>query len=484
MSPAQPDAEGEAGTEQEHPLHKPVHKLFSKSLKSPSPSVQSTACAALCKLMLSAPSVAHNDGSVTILNVDELLLLLVKAYFDPDTASNLALRQSLSYFVPVFCHSRKENMQCIGRIAMPILQWCHGIKEELDVDGDDDLNGDMVGLSVVVAHLVDWTDGRKLVLARTRLGEGEAAREADGDVHLDMAEAILEKTLGVCSREERKLFISMLGKLFFTTKSEREKLQTVSDLVDEAVHDKIAADTTTRNILVKVQTSLSRCLSDHDRSQSGGASGAVSIAPSVMGHEDWAEVAEDAEARNVQETEQPSEVELPSQATTPATSPRKRANRRDTAPLSVFGVNTMESKVETPITSPTKRSARPRRTAASSKRQTIGGAQEGGDVDQENMPPPIPIQPTTPAASPQKNARGRAKLRTTANAGEPSIESAETETHKSEPHIKVEETEERTLPIRGKGRPPKDSTEDIDSTAPTTRRSGRTVRREVSTAGN
>ncbi len=81
---------------------------------------------------------------------------------------------------------------------MSVLQWCVGVKEEMDVDGENDDSGDMVGLAVVVAHLVDWTDGRKLAAALTGCGD-EAASRAGGDVHLGVAADALERMLGVCS---------------------------------------------------------------------------------------------------------------------------------------------------------------------------------------------------------------------------------------------------------------------------------------------
>lgn len=194
--------QGDAVQEQEHALHKPIHKLFSKSLKSQSAAVQSTACAALCKLMLSAPSTAHSTSGVSssILNMEELLRLLVVAYFDPETASNTGLRQSLSYFIPVYCHSRKENMESMGSVSLTVLSWYMSLKDEMDVDGEDEAESEMVSVNVVLAHLADWTDGRKLAMARMGAFDASDDIEADTDVHVELAERVLEKMLGVSSR--------------------------------------------------------------------------------------------------------------------------------------------------------------------------------------------------------------------------------------------------------------------------------------------
>lgn len=157
--------------------------------------------------MLSSPSLA-STGSTSLLNNEELLRLLTIGYFNPETASNPALRQTLTYFIPVYCHSRKENLERMGRVALSVLQWCISMKEELDVDGEDDAAGEMVGLSVVISHLSDWTDGRKLAAALNNISE-EDVKDADGNVHLDLAEEVMNKVLGVCSSKSHFLLMFM-----------------------------------------------------------------------------------------------------------------------------------------------------------------------------------------------------------------------------------------------------------------------------------
>lgn len=85
---------------------------------------------------------------------------------------------------------------------MAVLHWCIGVKEEMDVEAEEDATNEMVGLSVVTAHLVDWTDGRKLAPALLVQGQGSET-SADCKVHLGFAEEILEKVLGVCSSKCR-----------------------------------------------------------------------------------------------------------------------------------------------------------------------------------------------------------------------------------------------------------------------------------------
>lgn len=162
-------------------------KVYLKALKSGSktPDVQAAATVSVCKLMLGRviqDSEASND----------LLKTLIVAYFDPATHSNQGVRQTLSYFLPVYSYSRKENQDRMRTVAMDAMHSLFNIQEGLE-DEDDD--SEMVSLSTVGAHLVDWTDPRKCYIpgnAMTLQDDG-AKKAVNGDVHLDLANDILER---------------------------------------------------------------------------------------------------------------------------------------------------------------------------------------------------------------------------------------------------------------------------------------------------
>ncbi len=148
----------------------------------------------------------------------DLLKTLVVAYFDPATRENAAMRQALSYFLPVYCHSRHENQERMGSIAVAVVHSVMGIADDLDDEidsADEGGKSDMVGLTTVVAMLADWTDGRKLVkigeVNRTwedRPGSAKSGSEGpSSDVHLDIVKDVLEKVLGgSCPRKLPALF--------------------------------------------------------------------------------------------------------------------------------------------------------------------------------------------------------------------------------------------------------------------------------------
>ncbi|KAL8943695.1 MAG: hypothetical protein Q9216_000894 [Gyalolechia sp. 2 TL-2023] len=229
-------------------LRKSVYKVFSKGLKaSHAPEVQSAATTALCKLMLTS---AVRD--------DELLKQLVTLFFDPATKENAAVTQALSYFLPVFCHSKRENMELMSVIAAGVIHTQINLVDEMDEEEE------AIGINIIGNMLVDWTDARKLVVqdaaavSWNEAGEKEV-KAVNGDVHLTLADSLLERALNHgCSREERKAILTMLGKLYITSNSSADKLQAVTDSVTEVMDAKIAPDATTRNSLSKLHQALTK----------------------------------------------------------------------------------------------------------------------------------------------------------------------------------------------------------------------------------
>lgn len=176
LAPVPPAADesssGEASPPEPSPLLKPISKMYTKSLRG-EPRVQTTGATALSKLLLAGT-----------LHDADLLKQMVLAYFDPETASNPSLRQALTYFLPVYCHSRAANATALARVAVPVVRFLGERAEDLDEEIE------MVGLANVGAQLVDWTDPRKCVGLEIGLGE-----EPGEDGHLVLVEEVLEKVL-------------------------------------------------------------------------------------------------------------------------------------------------------------------------------------------------------------------------------------------------------------------------------------------------
>ncbi|KAJ5466609.1 hypothetical protein N7539_009565 [Penicillium diatomitis] len=312
-----PVTESDGETVTTPPIQKPILKVFSRALKATSPAlVQSAAATALSKLLLTntfTPSGPNVPPAIQEFNqnaVETLLQSLVVAFFHPRTRENPALRQSLAYFFPVYCHSRLDNTQHMRRVAVPVVRAVLNAAEEYySLEAEEDSDGEIdesVGerevkalMAGVIGMLAEWTDERRVVgLGGERvLAGGTASSSACGWVHLALVRDIMERTLGLtagpnrCSREERKLLFSLLSKLYISAPtlpgraSSRapegedqfrtsvrsatgleiapdnvQLAQEVKELLDQVIDEGLAGEASSRNALVKTKNSILKIL--------------------------------------------------------------------------------------------------------------------------------------------------------------------------------------------------------------------------------
>jgi condensin complex subunit 3 len=237
-----PDATAEDAEPKPNPLIRPITKVLLKAFNnSDNKRMNLIACTAASKLLLL--------GILPPAPTAEILKAFTLTYFDPEAAANPALRQALSYFLPVFCHSKLKNAQLMAQIAVLIMSKLLLMREE-----------------------TEWTDGRKVVGA-TELGlDGKTSTTAEAEEpHIALSIEVLERVLtSTCSKDERKPLLSLLSKLFIapssssSTKSDdaEENLTTLHALVAEAVEGKLGTDATQRNYLAKLELSLTKRLGD------------------------------------------------------------------------------------------------------------------------------------------------------------------------------------------------------------------------------
>ncbi|KAL8740558.1 MAG: hypothetical protein Q9190_006759 [Brigantiaea leucoxantha] len=233
-------------------LQKSINKIFTKAIRAAHmPDVQLAATTALCKLML-----------MSIIRDKDLLKQAVICYLEPSTKDNAGVIQALSYFLPVFCHSKRDNMEIMASIVGDVLHHQLSLADELEAENETISSGTVGNM------LVDWTDARKLVVQdQASVGWDEAGRKeanaVNGDIHLSLAESLLEKSLTHnCTKEERKAMISMVGKMYITPVSSSDKLEAVRELVVEAIDSKIATDAASRNALSRLHVALSKAIGE------------------------------------------------------------------------------------------------------------------------------------------------------------------------------------------------------------------------------
>ncbi|CAG7915625.1 unnamed protein product [Penicillium olsonii] len=312
------------------PMQKPLLKVFARALRANSPNtVQSGAAAALSKLLLTnafTPSGPHVPPAIQEINqnaVGTLLQSLVVAFYHPRTRENPALRQSLAYFFPVYCHSQVEHTQNMRRVAVPVVRAVMNAAEEhYSLEAEEDSDGEVdasIGerevkalMTGVIGMLAEWTDERRVVgLGGEKvLAGGAASSNVCGWVHLALVKDILERVLGVsagtsrCSREERKLLFSLLSKLYFAapTLPSRERAGSrapesedpfrtsvrsatgieispennelaseVKELLDQTIEDGLAGEASSRNALTKAKNAILKILAVAQDSRAASA---------------------------------------------------------------------------------------------------------------------------------------------------------------------------------------------------------------------
>jgi len=187
-----------------------ISKVYIKGLKSgsKSPEVQSSATIAISKLLLGR---VISDSSPTI---DDLLRTLIILYFDHSTVQNQGVRQTLSYFLPVYSFSRKENQDRIRKVSVEVLRRLFEVQETFDEDAEAEV--ETISLTTVGAHLVDWTDPRRCYVPGNQLSlDGETKKNVSGDVHLELARDILNRMYTSGCNRKCFIFFSFLFHIFY-----------------------------------------------------------------------------------------------------------------------------------------------------------------------------------------------------------------------------------------------------------------------------
>ncbi|KAL2128577.1 hypothetical protein VTI74DRAFT_9002 [Chaetomium olivicolor] len=239
-------------------------KVYIKALRSGAkhPEVQAAATVAASKLLLGRV-VSDHDVSA------ELLKTLVVAYFEPASNGNQSVRQTLNYFLPVFCYSRAENQDLMRCVALDALHTLYNVREGFE-DDEADIDDEMVSLSTIGACLVDWTDPRKCYNPSSGGALGEAEKKhVNADVHLDFANDILERLSGNVPKEEKKILPLLLSKLYISPASSESKTREVYAAVCDAVENQLLSDATGRNALYKIHVSLGKIVNALDAAAEG-----------------------------------------------------------------------------------------------------------------------------------------------------------------------------------------------------------------------
>jgi condensin complex subunit 3 len=183
----------------------------------------------------------------------------VNCYFDPATAENQTLRQILSYFLPVYCHSAASNTLSMARITVSSFHTLLAIRAAA-LDEDD--SNSMVSPTSIAAQIMEWTDPRRTVASAGRAGVKE--KVLDATPHAIIARDLLDRvTSNGCNKEERKLLVNgFLGKCYLPKEAGRDLLQEVYEKVTDVIEANLVAEAAGRNILNKVEVTVGKVLAE------------------------------------------------------------------------------------------------------------------------------------------------------------------------------------------------------------------------------
>ena len=153
------------------------------------------------------------------------------------------------------------------QIAVSTLHSLLSLYDSLEADEE------MVSPTVIATHITDWTDPRKQVTLST-LKPPNSLNTAHGgkftetiqnpNIHAHLAADILDRATNSsgCSKEEKKLLLNMLGKLYIPKEVNAELLRGVYDKVALAIEKKAAVDVPSRNLLNKLELTLGKIVTE------------------------------------------------------------------------------------------------------------------------------------------------------------------------------------------------------------------------------
>ncbi|CAN6674321.1 condensin complex subunit 3 [Trichomonascus vanleenenianus] len=216
-----------------------IYKLYYRAARNPQdPIVQATAAEALCKLVLAG-----------IFTDDDLIKALVIIFFDGNNAENAALKQILSFCIPVYCYSSPENQARMARIAVDSLRRLTTTFESTDEE--------MVGPAHIIQQILDWTDPEKLA---------DTTDSPNAAIHLDLCGDMLRRITASDSKDERRALCMALNKLHFPRSTELSQLLELHELTQSVIEVNAATDSVSKNALNRFEAALSKAIAKMESS--------------------------------------------------------------------------------------------------------------------------------------------------------------------------------------------------------------------------
>ncbi|KAG8985209.1 hypothetical protein FRB93_006052 [Tulasnella sp. JGI-2019a] len=228
-----------------------MEDLLLQMLDQDSAEVQAIACEGVAKLMLSG-----------IVSDSNLLRSLIILYLIPETEDNLALRQCLSYFFPVYCYSSSINQR---RMQTVLLQTYWRLREHRKTL---EKHEEMVPASQMGVLFLDWTDVEKAVDPAA-----DSAIQADFAVEIlttllkqefsieaEVAEGKSRREISL-TREDKKVLCQMLPKMYIPADLDEDKAKYIKVLSSTLRTRRPFKEAVVRNAFARFEKGLDKVLS-------------------------------------------------------------------------------------------------------------------------------------------------------------------------------------------------------------------------------
>ncbi|CAG8544549.1 9035_t:CDS:10 [Paraglomus brasilianum] len=218
-------------------------KLWKTSLDHDLPEMRAVAVEGMSKLLLTR---SWEDK--------ETLRKLVYLYFDPNTASNNRLRQCLSYFLPVYCHSSPKNQ----KIMCENFPSC--LAELIKTHKLLSKHYDMVPPLQIAQQMIEWTDPHKLVTT------GRDNEVIDLGIQADVAIGVLKLVYTETNKEVRKVLSQVLTKFRIDEHVGRARIKQLTLLAGNLKTRRPLKESVGKNALNKFEKTLLQYFSDSPES--------------------------------------------------------------------------------------------------------------------------------------------------------------------------------------------------------------------------
>ncbi|CAG8494900.1 11036_t:CDS:10 [Ambispora leptoticha] len=216
-----------------------IQNLINLSLNDETPEVQAVAVEGVAKLMLSK-----------VIQDNEILQKLVVLYFNSETIENLRLRQCLSYFLPVYCHSSHKNQKVMQQIFVPAFMKLNRIHM------NKNKNKEMTSPIQIAQQLIDWTNPNQIVKSETN------QEDIDYGLQAEIAIDILKELFLEQNRETRKLLCQILLKIHIDENANILRLKKLAFLTGNLKQRRPLKDAIAKNAVNKFENSLLRYFDD------------------------------------------------------------------------------------------------------------------------------------------------------------------------------------------------------------------------------